>query len=130
MTIPQTNVDARKIEAARDLPVVEPATDIYETDSALVVVADMPGVAENGLEVTLENQVLTLFGRTAAGSEPATHGRVYREFGPTEYRRTFTINDGIDREKITARLKNGVLRVTLPKAAQAQPRRIVVQSEG
>lgn len=130
MTIPPTNVEARKVESARDLPVIEPATDIYETDTALVVVADMPGVPESGLEVTIENQVLTLCGRTAAGSEPATHGRVYREFSPAEYRRTFTINDGIDREKITARLKNGVLRVTLPKAAQAQPRRIAVQSEG
>lgn len=128
MTNPTTPVEARPTEATRNLPVLAPATDIYETDHALVVVVDMPGVDERHLEVTLENQVLTLSGR-AEGLPGAERELLYREFGPAEFRRTFTVQDDIDREKITARLKNGVLRVTLPKAARAQPRRIAVQSD-
>lgn len=128
MTTQATTVQAQPTEATHDLPVVAPATDIYETEHDLVAVVDMPGVDEKDIEVSLENQVLTLTGR-AASADPAGHELLYREFGPAEFRRTFTVHDDIDREKITARLKNGVLRVTLPKAAKAQPRRIAVQNE-
>lgn len=128
MTAKPTEVEAQKTESTRDLPVTAPATDIYETDREIVVVADMPGVNEQSVDITLENQALTLSGR-ATRAEAAEGELLYREFGPTEYRRTFTLSDEIDRDRITARVKNGVLRVTLPKAARAQPRRIAVQAE-
>lgn len=127
MTNIQSEVTARKLESTRDIPVRTPATDIYATEQGIVVLADMPGVAEGGLEVTLENQVLTLVGRSET---PTPEGRdaLHREFGPAEYRRTFTLAEDIDREKITARIKAGQVRITLPKAAKAQPRRITVES--
>lgn len=127
MTQKSTEVDARKTESTRDLPVSAPATDIYETEREIVVVVDMPGVGEQQVEVTLENQELTLSGRAAADAEGGE--MLYREFGPAEFRRSFTLSDEIDREKIAARVKNGVLRVVLPKAAKAAPRRINVQTE-
>lgn len=126
MTTAQHEVTARKMEPTRDIPVRTPATDIYETDQGIVVVADMPGVAEKGLEVTLENNVLTLVGRTE-WTGPEGREALHREFGPAEYRRTFTLAEDLDREKITARIKAGQVQVTLPKAAKAQPRRIAVE---
>lgn len=128
MTQKATEVDARKTENTRDLPASAPATDIYETEREIVVVVDMPGVGEQQVEVTLENQELTLSGRSAP-AEAEVGETLYREFGAAEFRRSFTLSDEIDREKITARVKNGVLRVVLPKAAKAQPRRISVQAE-
>ena len=126
MTTTSNEVTARKVETTRDLPVRTPATDIYETEHGIVVVADMPGVSDKGLEVTLENHVLTLVGRTEWRG-PEGREALHREFGPVEYRRTFTLAEDLDREKITARIKAGQVQVTLPKAAKAQPRRITVE---
>lgn len=126
MTAVAHEVTARTMEPTRNLPVRTPATDIYETDQGVVVVADMPGVSEKGLEVTLENQVLTLVGRPEIAPEDAE--ALHREFGPVEYRRSFTLTEELDREKIAARIKAGQVRITLPKAAQAQPRRIAVEN--
>lgn len=126
MTAVTHEMNARKMEPTRSLPVCSPATDIYETDGGVVVVADMPGVSEKGLEVTLENQVLTLVGRPEATSEERE--ALHREFGPVEYRRSFTLTEELDREKITARIKAGQVRITLPKAAKVQPRRIAVEN--
>ena len=123
----QEEVTARKMETTRNAPVRLPATDIYDTENEVVVLADMPGVSEKGLEITLENSVLTLVGRSElAGS--AGREALHSEFGPAEYRRTFTLTEDIDREKIAARIKAGQVRITLPKAARAQPRRIAVES--
>ena len=126
MTAVAHEVTARTMEPTRSLPMRTPATDIYETEQGVVVVADMPGVSEKGLEVTLENQVLTLVGRSEAAPEKS--GALHREFGPVEYRRSFTLTEDIDREKIAARIKAGLVRITLPKAAKDQPRRIAVEN--
>ncbi len=126
MTAVHQEVTARKMEPTRDLPVRTPATDIYETSNEIVVLADMPGVTEKGLEVTLENNVLALVGHTD-WTGPEDREALHREFGPAEYRRTFTLTEDIDREKISAKVKAGQVRITLPKAAKAQPRRIAVE---
>lgn len=123
-----TEVQVQRSEQTRDLPVLTPATDIHETDKEIVLVADLPGVRPDHLEVTLENRVLTISARTSV-EEPAGKELIYREFGPAEYRRSFSLSDEVDRAGITARIKNGVLRLVLPKAAEAQPRRIAVQAE-
>lgn len=128
MTTVQQEMTARKMEPTRDVPVRTPATDIYEADSGIVLVADMPGVSEKGLDVTLENNVLTLVGRTE-WTGPEGLEALHREFGPAEYRRTFTLADDLDREKIVARVKAGQVRIMLPKAAKAQPRRITVENK-
>lgn len=127
MTTAQHEVTTRKMEPTRNVAVRTPATDIYETEQGIVVVADMPGVTEKGLDVTLENNVLTLVGR-AEWTDPEGREALHREFGPAEYRRTFTLAEDLDRENITARIKAGRLQVTLPKAAKAQPRRITVEN--
>jgi HSP20 family molecular chaperone IbpA len=129
MTTTATEVQARQHEQTRDLPVVNPATDIHELENQIVVVADLPGVRQDQVEITLENRVLTIRARSAM-EEPPAHECVYREFGPAEFQRSFTLTEEINRDAITARMKNGVLRLVLPKAAEAQPRRIAVQAEG
>lgn len=128
MTTHATEVQVQRNEQTRNLPVLTPATDIHESEKEFVVVADLPGVRQDLVEVTLENRVLTISARSAV-EEPAGKELIYREFGPAEYRRSFTLTGDVDRNGIVARIKNGVLRLTLPKAAEAQPRRIAVQAE-
>jgi HSP20 family protein len=128
-----TNMEQKKQETlkesehTRDRPVYLPATDIYETDGAVVVVADMPGVDEKNVDVDLDDDVLTLTGHTVP--EPFEGvDLVCCGYRPGDYRRSFTLSDGVEREGIKAQLKNGVLRVTLPKAKKAEPRKIAVET--
>lgn len=127
MTAQHTELEARPTERTRDLPVRAPATDIYETDREIVVIADLPGVDPKTLDVTLENSVLAFSGR----SEPREPegDLLSRETGPAEYRRSFTLSEDVDRTKITAKLRNGQLRIVLAKAEQALPRKIAVTAE-
>jgi HSP20 family protein len=103
-----------------------PYADIYETDEALTVLMEMPGVAREGVSVSLENDVLRVEGKIDfskyAGMEP-----VYTEFNVGHYARSFALSGKIDRERIGAQLEDGVLVLTLPKAREARPRRIAVQ---
>jgi HSP20 family molecular chaperone IbpA len=102
-----------------------PFADICETDEALCVVMEMPGVEKKDLDVALENDVLRIDGRIDFskydGMEP-----VYTEYNVGHYTRSFTLSNKIDREKINAQLEDGVLTLTLPKAREAQPRRISI----
>lgn len=109
-------------------PVYRPATDVYERDDALVVVADMPGVSEKDVEIDLDDDVLTLSGR-AEHVEPEGYDALYGEFVPGVYERVFTLTEDVNREGIKATMKNGVLRVVLPKSEKARPRKITVQAE-
>ncbi|MEW6271895.1 MAG: Hsp20/alpha crystallin family protein [Thermodesulfobacteriota bacterium] len=106
--------------------VVAPYVDVYETDDAFHVTADVPGVAESDLDVTVEKDRLTIVGRTEPPQREGMRLRV-AEFGGRELQRGFSLPDGIDRERIDAKLENGVLRLTLPKSAAIRPRRIAVQ---
>jgi HSP20 family protein len=103
-----------------------PYSDIYETEEALTVLMEMPGVERKDVSIALENDVLRVEGRIDfnkyEGMEP-----VYTEFNVGHYTRSFTLSSKIDREKISAQLDDGVLVLTLPKATEAQPRRIAVQ---
>lgn len=105
---------------------VPPAVDIYEEPDGLVLLADMPGVASAGLDVRLDRDTLTILGQPSKDDpgEPR-----HREWKAEDYYRAFTLGDVIDRSKITADLKDGVLIVRLPKAAEAKPRKIQVRSE-
>ena len=103
-----------------------PATDIYERDDAIVLMADMPGVAEQDVDIHLENNVLTLKGATARNEQA---GQVmHAEFRPGRYERAFTLSSDIDSEGIKARMKSGVLTLELPKSAKARPRKITVSA--
>jgi HSP20 family protein len=103
-----------------------PYADIYETDEALTVLMEVPGVEREGVSIALENDVLRVEGKIDfskyEGMEP-----VYTEFNVGHYTRSFALSGKIDREGIGAQLEDGVLVLTLPKAKEAQPRRIAIQ---
>jgi HSP20 family molecular chaperone IbpA len=102
-----------------------PFADIYETDEALRVVMEIPGVERKDVNVALENDVLRVDARIDYskydGMEP-----VYTEYNVGHYTRSFTLSNKIDQEHISAQLDDGVLTLTLPKAKEAQPRRIQI----
>lgn len=102
---------------------LSPPVDIYETDDALVVVADLPGVGRDDIGLRVENGVLSIEGRPSYGRPSDT---IHAEFDLAPYYREFRLSDKVDSERITAELKHGVLRVRLPKAARVRPRSIDV----
>jgi len=100
-----------------------PPSDIYETNDSIVVLAEMPGVGPDGIDITLERRVLTIRGH-GAGNDHREYQRVYSEYTDGDYERVFTLSDNIDRDRIEATLQDGVLHLVLPKAETAKPRRI------
>ena len=93
----------------------------------MILEADIPGATEQGLHIQLEDNVLNLYARI----EPLTPQEarlIHEEFRQGDYRRSFILSDEVDRERITAELKNGVLRLLLPKADRARTRRIEIKS--
>jgi HSP20 family molecular chaperone IbpA len=118
---------AEGAERTRTRPVYAPHTDIFETKDGLVILADMPGVSPDGADVTLERNVLTIRGRTE-DSAPQGFSPVYLEYRPGDYERVFTLSEDIEAARIEAGVKNGVLRLFLPKAGPAQTKRIQVRA--
>jgi HSP20 family protein len=102
---------------------ITPPVDIYETPQSLVVLADLPGIEPTTLEVRVDNNVLTLRGQTRY-TMPGEMS--YREYTLVSFFRQFELSERIEQDKITADLKHGVLTLTLPKVAKAQPRAITV----
>ena len=102
-----------------------PHTDIYETDDVLTVVMEMAGVRKNDLDVRVNDDVLEVEGRidfsNFAEMEP-----VYSEYNIGHYRRKFSLSRKIDRDKISAEMKDGVLTLLLPKADEVKPRKIEI----
>ena len=103
-----------------------PAVDIFETGEAVHVLAEMPGVGRDGVEVNLEEGTLTIRG-TMASQEHEGETVLLREFEPGHYLRKFSVAETIDQEQIQARMADGVLTLVLPKVAPARPRRIEVK---
>lgn len=102
-----------------------PRVDIRETKDAIALVADMPGVDEKSVDITLEKNVLTITG-SVVPPVYQDYRIVHAEYDTGDFERAFTISDEVDREKIDATVKNGVLRVTLHKAEKAKVRKIAV----
>ena len=105
-----------------------PRADVYETPNGVIVEADMPGVDDGSIDITIENDVLTIRGRVDAPEFPG-HKPAYAEYESGDYERAFTLSPEIDREHIEATVRNGVLRLTLPKASQARARKITVKAQ-
>jgi len=101
-----------------------PSVDIFESEEELTLVADMPGVDKEGLDINLEKGVLTLNGKVSL-EERGNH--ILREFSPANYYRQFRLAEHIDAEKSRAELKNGVLTLIIPKAESAKPRKIEIK---
>ena len=102
-----------------------PAADIFETDEALTVIMEMPGVRKDNVTIDVEEDVLRIEGQIDFTGYQELEP-VYTEYNVGHYARGFTLSGKIDRESISARLEDGVLTLTLPKAREAQPRRIAV----
>jgi len=120
-------VDETGAERTRDRPAFVPRADIYETDDGIFIVADMPGVDESSLDITLENNVLTINGYVEP-VPPQGYSLVYSEYREGDYVRSFRLSDEIDRSGIDATLKDGVLRLHLPKVKEARLRKIAVKA--
>ena len=114
-------------ERTRPRKVFTPPVDIVETAAAILVRADMPGVNERTVNITLEQGVLTIDG-TVEWQEPATHDLVYSEFDVGDFHRAFSLSEAIDQSRIEAKVSDGVLSLTLPKAEQAKARQIAVKA--
>lgn len=105
---------------------IAPRIDMLQREDGLVLLVDMPGTVDKGIDLHVEKNVLTLTGRpeaeTLEGFEP-----VYREYRARPYRRVFTLSEEVDTEKIEASLKNGVLRLFFPISETVKPRKIAVR---
>lgn len=110
-------------EPTRARRVFLPLADIVETKSDIVLLAEMPGVAPDGVDITLEKRVLTIHG-TASLHEHPGYRQLYAEYSEGDYERSFTLSEEIDQDRIEASLESGVLKVVLPKAAPAKARKI------
>lgn len=124
---PRPKQELKGAEATRPGRTFAPAVDIFETDEAITVLADMPGVRADGLTVDLRENVLTIDGRIA-DVEGTKEQILLREYETGDFRREFRVTNLIDQERIDATLTDGVLRLTLPKAEAARPRKIEVRS--
>lgn len=113
-------------EITREGPVYVPATDIYESNTELVVVAEMPGVDEKHLDVSLEDKQLSITGTREDEHAPKGYSLIHHGYTPGSYSRSFKILADVDTSKITAKIANGVLTLTLPKAEKVAPRKIKV----
>jgi HSP20 family protein len=115
-------------EAAQERFLFSPPIDIFETDEGLVLHADLPGVSIKTLELQVQDNKLTLFGRVRPVVPPDAR-TVHQEYGIGDFLRSFILSDEVDYERITATMNNGVLKVVLPKAPKPKPRRIEVNAE-
>lgn len=103
-----------------------PYTDVYETDDALTLVMEMPGVDRKDVDISLENDVLQVQG-TIDFTKYKDMEPVYTEYNIGHYARSFTLSSKVNQDRISAQLEEGVLTLTLPKAAEARPRRIAIK---
>lgn len=114
--------DARTDESSAHL--VSPEVNIYETKDGYVLEAEMPGVSKQGLEITLEGTEVTITGHRQ--SEPLAGEALFHESHNADYRRVFELDPAIDTSKVSARMDQGVLTLTLPKSERVKPRKISV----
>jgi HSP20 family protein len=120
--MPEQSTPARET-TREDERYLAPPVDIYATDDGLVVLADLPGVSTDRLNISVKDDILTIEGRTES-TMPGTP--VYREFDLPSFFRQFQLADSVDVSNITAAMKHGVLALTLPKAEAAKPKTIKV----
>lgn len=116
-----------RAERTRAGRVYNPDVDIIERKDHITVVADMAGVDEKSVEITLEKNVLSIYGKVEA-QIPEKMRLTYAEYGVGDFQRIFTVSGEIDRDRIEATVKNGVLKLILPKSDAEKTRKIAVKS--
>jgi len=114
-------------ERTRECRCFVPRADIYEADEQIVIVADVPGAEKDSIDVTLEKNILTIDAYVNSVS-PEGYSLSFAEYEVGDYQRSFRLSDEIDREKIQASVKDGVLRLYLPKSDAARMRKISVKT--
>jgi HSP20 family protein len=119
---------ATTTEGTRPGVLLTPPVDIFEEPNAITVVADMPGVKPEWLQIGLHEGVLTITGHAKSTDEVNEVG-ILQEYRTGTYQRSFSLSEAIDQSKIQAMLKHGVLRLRLPKAEQAKPRQITIETD-
>jgi HSP20 family protein len=117
--------DTEIVEQNRRIPTVSPLVDIYENDDEILLHADMPGVVKDNIKVNIDNGTLTL---SAVRNLETKKSATWEEFGNVEYKRSFSVPQTIDVSKVDAELKDGVLRLHLPKSEAAKPRQIEIKA--
>ena len=115
-----------RAESTRNAPIFVPAADIYETEDALFLSLEMPGVSPDALNIMLDQRVLTISGRSRS-SAPEGYSLTHHEYRDGDYERALTLSEGI---RIEAELKEGVLRLKLPKSQPAPVKTINVKAAG
>ena len=114
----------RNNERGQSEQFITPSASVVETGDGYTLELEMPGVNKDGLEISVENNELTIVGRR---SRPGVEGKlIHRESRPENYRRTFELDPSIDADKIGAKIDQGVITLTLPKAEHVKPRKIAV----
>jgi HSP20 family molecular chaperone IbpA len=114
-------------ERTHDRPMFLPRVDIYETEIGLVVEADLPGVNSDGLVVTLDKRVLSIYGRVDEKA-PEGYSLVYREYEVGDFERQFTLSGDFNVSGIEADLKDGILHLVIPRAPEPEAKRIEVRN--
>jgi len=114
-------------ERTRSRRTFRPAVDIYEVENGLMLLADIPGATPEGVTVTLEGRVLSIHAQ-AAEHAPEGHSLVYQEYKMGDFECQFTLSGEFDADRIEASLTDGVLRLTIPKAPEAQARTIQIKA--
>ncbi|MEO5358020.1 MAG: Hsp20/alpha crystallin family protein [Nitrospirae bacterium YQR-1] len=116
-----------KPERTRASKVYTPAVDIVEKAGEIVLTADMPGVDEATVDVTLKDNVLTIYGAVEP-VVPEGYTLSYSEYKVGDYERSFTLSDQIQKDRIEAKLQNGVLKLVLPKVEEVKSRKIEIKT--
>ena len=118
---------ARQVEQTRNRRIYSPDVDIYEKEEAIVLLADMPGIDDKSVNITLDKNLLTIHG--IVEMEPLKgYNLEYAEYGIGDYQRSFTLSNLIDQNKIDASVKDGVLRLVMHKSEAAKARKIEVRA--
>jgi HSP20 family protein len=116
-------INPQRLQTETEREYVRPEVNIVETKEGYVLEAEMPGVTKDGLDIGLEENVLTIVGRR--GPAP-TGNALYRESRAADFRRVFELDPSIESGKISARIEQGMVTLTLPKAEKVKPRKITV----
>lgn len=123
--LPQADA-SRTGAARRESQAMTPRVDVLEDDSGITLLADLPGVSKDSLEIKVENDALSIEGAITAATPQALEA-TYAEVRVPRYRRSFTLSRELDPGRIDAQLRDGVLKLRIPKHEQARPQRISVK---
>ncbi len=106
--------------------VISPLTNIIEKEKEVILEAEMVGLTREDIDLELNGNDLTIVGKQRGNGVPVGYSTLYRERGPIEYRRSFTLGSMVKKESINAKYENGVLKLTLPKVEETQPKKLKI----